>query len=207
VPQSAISPPDSASSTVADGTSFTPSCHGLLDLLLAVGDGRCGQGRDHPVAVVLALVAAATVAGLKGYTAISGWVADVPTDILDSLYLRVEARPAGRPSRSTLWRVCTDTDGDVLDAVIAEWTTAQRTSTGEQVPTSSDTPAQVRLDGKTVAAPSTPTANNCTCCPPWPVRPARTRPPSSSPRRRPTGPRPANQKPPALCWKPSICVR
>ncbi|GAA2717559.1 ISAs1 family transposase [Actinoplanes palleronii] len=150
MPQSAISPPDSASSAVADGTSFTPSCHGLLDLLLAVGDGRCGQGRDHPVAVVLALVAAATVAGLKGYTAISGWVADVPTDILDSLYLRVEARPAGRPSRSTLWRVCTDTDGDVLDAVIAEWTTAQRTSTGEQVPTSSDTPAQVRLDGKTV---------------------------------------------------------
>jgi hypothetical protein len=82
--------------TVADGTSFTPSCHGLLDLLLAVSDGRSDQGRDHPVAVVLALVAAATVAGLKGYTAISGWVADVPADILDGLYLRVEARPGGR---------------------------------------------------------------------------------------------------------------
>lgn len=150
MPQSAISPPGSASLTVADGTSFTPSCHGLLDLLLAVSDGRSGQGRDHPVAVVLALVAAATVAGLKGYTAISGWVADVPADILDGLYLRVEARPAGRPSRSTLWRVCTDTDGDVLDAVIAEWTAAQRPGTDEKDPTSSDTPAQVRLDGKTV---------------------------------------------------------
>ncbi|GIE05892.1 ISAs1 family transposase [Paractinoplanes durhamensis] len=86
----------------------------------------------------------------KGYTAISGWVADVPADILNSLYRRVEARPAGRPSRSTLWRVCTDTDGDVLDVVISEWTTAQRTSTSEQTPTSSDTPTQVRLDGKTV---------------------------------------------------------
>jgi predicted transposase YbfD/YdcC len=150
VPQSAISPPGSASLTVADGTSFTPSCHGLLELLLAVGDGRSGQGRDHPVAVVLALVAAATVAGLKGYTAISGWVADVPADILDSLYTRVEARPGGRPSRSTLWRVCTDTDGDVLDAVIAAWTTTQRVGGGEQAPTSSDRPAQVRLDGKTV---------------------------------------------------------
>ncbi|MEV6347844.1 ISAs1 family transposase [Actinoplanes sp. NPDC051851] len=135
--------------------SFTPSCHGLLDLLLAVGDGRSDQGRDHPVAVVLALVAAATVAGLKGYTA-SGWVADVPTDILDSLYARVDARPGGRPSRSTLWRVCTDTDGDILDMVIAEWTTTQRTGSGGQAPTSTDSPAQVRLDGKTVRGAADP---------------------------------------------------
>jgi predicted transposase YbfD/YdcC len=126
-------------------------------LLLAASDGRSDQGRDHPVAVVLALVAAATVAGLKGYTAISGWVADVPTDILDSLYTRAKACPAGRPSRSTLWRVCTDTDTDtdVLDAVIAEWTTTRTgsrtgTGTGEQALTSSDTPTQVRVDGKTV---------------------------------------------------------
>jgi len=150
VPQSATLIADPSPVPLSEDASFTPSCHGLLDLLLAVCDGRSDQGRDHPVAVVLALVAAATVAGLKGYTAISGWIADVPTDILDSLYARVEARPGGRPSRSTLWRVCTDTDGDVLDAVIAEWTTAQRTGTGEQAPTSSDTPAQVRLDGKTV---------------------------------------------------------
>lgn len=30
-------------------------------------------GRDHPAAVVLALVAAATVAGMTGYTAMAGW--------------------------------------------------------------------------------------------------------------------------------------
>ena len=150
MPQSAILIADSSLVPLAGDVSFTPSCHDLLDLLLAVSDGRSDQGRDHPVAVVLALVAAATVAGLKGYTAISGWVADVPAEILDSLYARVEARPGGRPSRSTLWRVCTDTDGDVLDAVIAEWTTAQRSGTGEQASTSTDTPSQVRLDGKTV---------------------------------------------------------
>jgi predicted transposase YbfD/YdcC len=150
VPQSAILLADPSPVSVSEDVSFTPSCHGLLDLLLAVGDGRSDQGRDHPVAVVLALVAAATVAGLKGYTAISGWVADVPTGVLDSLYARVDARPAGRPSRSTLWRVCTDADGDVLDAVIADWTTAQRSNTGNQAPTSTDTPTQVRLDGKTI---------------------------------------------------------
>ena len=150
MPQSAILIADPSPVPLSEDVSFTPSCYGLLDLLLAVSDGRSDQGRDHPVAVVLALVAAATVAGLKGYTAISGWVADVPTEILDSLYARVDARRGGRPSRSTLWRVCTDTDGDVLDAVIAEWTTAQHPGTGEQAPTSTDTPAQVRLDGKTV---------------------------------------------------------
>ncbi|SDS44051.1 ISAs1 family transposase [Actinoplanes derwentensis] len=144
MPQSVIPTTDPASSATVGEASFTPSCHGLLELFLAVSDGRSDQGRDHPVAVVLALVAAATVAGLKGYSAMSGWVADVPCHILDGLYTRAEARPAGRPSRSTLWRVCTDTDTDVLDAVIAEWTTTQQTAT------STDTPIQVRLDGKTV---------------------------------------------------------
>ena len=150
MPQSVTLITDPSPVPLSGDVSFTPSCHGLLELLLAVCDGRSDQGRDHPVAVVLALVAAATVAGLKGYTAISGWVADVPAEILAGLYERVHARRCGRPSRSTLWRVCTDTDGDVLDAVITEWTTAQRSTAGEQALTSSDTPAQVRLDGKTV---------------------------------------------------------
>ena len=150
MPHSVISTTDPALSANADEASFTPSCHGLLELFLAVSDNRSDQGRDHPVAVVLALVAAATVAGLKGYTAMNGWVADVPADILDGLYTRAGARPAGRPSRSTLWRVCTDTDGDVLDAVIAEWTATQHPDNPEKAPTSTDTPKQIRLDGKTV---------------------------------------------------------
>ena len=56
----------------------------------------------------------------------------------------------GRPSRSTLWRVCTDTDGDIVDAVIAEWTTAQRPGNHAKAPTSTGTPKRIRLDGKTV---------------------------------------------------------
>ena len=150
MPQSATPVTDSSPARLTENVSFTPSCHGLLELFLAVCDGRSDQGRDHPVAVVLALVAAATVAGLKGYTAMSGWVADVPTDILDGLYTRVDARPAGRPSRSTIWRVCTDTDTDVLDAVIADWTAAQRADLPGPAPAGTDTPTQVRLDGKTV---------------------------------------------------------
>jgi hypothetical protein len=45
-----------------------------------VSDGRCAQGRDHPVAVVLTLCAAAVLAGMGSFTTIAGWVADVPTD-------------------------------------------------------------------------------------------------------------------------------
>ncbi len=150
MPQFVIPTADPVPVPLPGDVSFTPSCHDLLELFLAVSDGRSDQGRDHPVAVVLALVAAATVAGSKGYTAMNGWVADVPADILDGLYTRAGVRPAGRPSRSTLWRVCTDTDGDVLDAVIAEWTTAQRSGNREEAATSTDTPTQIRLDGKTV---------------------------------------------------------
>jgi LSD1 subclass zinc finger protein len=66
------------------------ACRDLLQLLAGVSDGRCARGRDHPAAVVLALAAAATVAGMKGYTAIAGWVADVPAAI---------ERPTRTPAR------------------------------------------------------------------------------------------------------------
>ena len=45
---------------------FAPApanCRDLLELLAGVSDARPGRGRDHPVAEVLALAAAAVVAG------------------------------------------------------------------------------------------------------------------------------------------------
>ena len=80
------------------------ACAGLLELLGGVSDGRSDQGRDHPVSVVLALVAAAVVAGMRGYTAITGWVSDVPAPVLADLYIRAGALPAGPPSKTTIWR-------------------------------------------------------------------------------------------------------
>ena len=45
----------------------------LLRRFAAVSDGRPGQGRDHPVAVVvLTLCAAAVLAGMHSFTAIAG---------------------------------------------------------------------------------------------------------------------------------------
>jgi hypothetical protein len=42
----------------------------------------------HPVAAVLALSAAAVVAGCRSFTAIAGWAADVPAGVLEDLYRR-----------------------------------------------------------------------------------------------------------------------
>ena len=130
-------------------------CCDLLELLAGVSDGRTGQGRDHPVAAVLALAAAAVVAGMKGYTAISGWVADVPPPVLAGLYLRCGFAPAPPPSRTTIWRVLTDAGTEALDAAAGRWlmslaglAPADGRDAGEE-----DCPpalVQVRLDGKAV---------------------------------------------------------
>ncbi len=55
------------------------ACRDLLELLARVTNGRPGQGRDHPVAAVLALATAAVVPGSQSFTAIAGWTADMPS--------------------------------------------------------------------------------------------------------------------------------
>jgi predicted transposase YbfD/YdcC len=127
----------------------------LLKLFGSVSDGRSGQGRDHPVAAVLALAAAAVVAGMKGYTAIAGWVRDVPPAVLADLYLRAGAGPARPPSKATIWRVVTDADAEALDARVGEWLMSGLLAepAGEHGAAERDHPAglmPVRLDGKTV---------------------------------------------------------
>jgi len=124
---------------------------GLLELFALVSDGRSGQGRDHPVAAVLALAAAAVVAGMKGYTAITGWVEDVPPPVLAELDMRAGVSPARPPSRSTIWRVITDADGEVFDAMVGRWL-MDRQAAGEAGEAGGDDPAlvPVRLDGKTL---------------------------------------------------------
>lgn len=94
-------------------------CSGLLELFAQISDGRCGQGRDHPVAAVLALAAAATVAGMRGYTAIAGWVADVPAEIRRDLYSRTGGDTGvGPPSKTTIWWVLTGADPDAVDIAV-----------------------------------------------------------------------------------------
>lgn len=121
-------------------------CGDLFELFLSVSDGRRDQGRDHPVAAVLALAAAATVAGMRGYRAIAGWVADVPAPVLAGLYLRAGAAAAGPPGLTTIWRVLSGADADILDNAVGSWLCTLRTGEGG----SGQALTHLRMDGKTL---------------------------------------------------------
>jgi predicted transposase YbfD/YdcC len=141
---------------LANGRSAAPAiCRDLLVLLAGVSDGRLGQGRDHPVAAVLALAAAAVVAGSRSFTAIAGWAADVPAGVLEELYRRCgAARPdAGPPSKATIWRVVTGADTAALDSVTGTWLMERAAAAGNLAASGhgGGTPLiPVRVDGKTV---------------------------------------------------------
>jgi predicted transposase YbfD/YdcC len=153
VVQSAIAVADREPVAPAAPATVTEVCDDLLKLFGSVSDGRSGQGRDHPVAAVLALAAAAVVAGMKGYTAIAGWVKDVPPPVLADLYLRTGASPAPPPSKATIWRVVTDADADAFDATVGSWLMSSLLGEPAAQGAEADDPAElvpVRLDGKTV---------------------------------------------------------
>ena len=63
VVQSATVLADRETASPAAPSAVTEACDDLLRLCCSVSDGRSGQGRDPPVAAVLALAAAAVVAG------------------------------------------------------------------------------------------------------------------------------------------------
>ena len=87
----------------------------LLRRFAGISDGRSDQGRDHPVAVVLTLCAAAVLAGMRSFTAIAGWVADMPAELL----VRLSAAPVAEcPSKTTLLRVLTGVNAAAVDAAI-----------------------------------------------------------------------------------------
>ena len=102
----------------------------LLQRFVGVSDGRTDQGRDHPVAVVLVWCAAAVLGGMGSFTAIAGWVADVPVALLDMLYRRGTGdRHGGRqiasfPSKTTVWPVLTGADPGAVNAAIGAWLVA-----------------------------------------------------------------------------------
>jgi predicted transposase YbfD/YdcC len=90
---------------------------------------------------------------MKGYTAITGWVADVPPAVLAGLYLRSGAAPAPPPSKTTIWRVLTDADPEAFDVAVGTWLmdlagSATAATAGEE--DCSRALMQVRLDGKAV---------------------------------------------------------
>ena len=128
----------------------------LLRRFAGISDGRSDQGRDHPVAVVLTLCAAAVLAGMRSFTAIAGWVADVPAELRAWLYL---TPTPGEPSKTTLWRVLTGVDAAAVDAAIGSWlaeraqhaTAAAAASTAARAPDTDPTDGADGADGELLA--------------------------------------------------------
>ena len=120
---SALGCPLSGGGAIGVGQVAPPNpveCDDLLERFRLVGDGRSDIGRAHPVAVVLALAAAAVVGGMRSFTAIAGWVADTPPGLLRQLYARC-GQVSAVPSKTTIWRALTGADPAVLDAAVGGW--------------------------------------------------------------------------------------
>ena len=63
----------------------------LLAYLASVPDPRAARGRRHPLVAILAMAAAAVLAGARSMTAIAEWAADTPQSVRAALGARRES--------------------------------------------------------------------------------------------------------------------
>lgn len=104
----------------------------LREYLDRVLDPRARRGVRHSVGSLLALTAAAVLAGARSFAAVGEWIADVPQQVLAKLGARFDPCQARylAPEESTVRRVTQRIDGDVLDAAVGAWL-ASRSHTGQ----------------------------------------------------------------------------
>jgi hypothetical protein len=102
-------------------------CPDLLTCLAAVADPRDPRGRLHSLVGVLAICAAAVLAGATSLLAISEWAADAPQPVLARLGARRDPFTGRRhaPCEATIRRVLAQVDGDVLDRAVGSWLSAR----------------------------------------------------------------------------------
>ena len=101
---------------------------GLLECLAAVPDPRSPRGVRHELVYLLALTAAAVLAGASSLAAVGEWVADAPAGVLAALGGRTD-RLTGqcpRPDEATIRRALARIDADALDRAVGRWLSARR---------------------------------------------------------------------------------
>ena len=90
-----------------------------------IPDPRRGQGRRHPLSTVLAIAAAATLCGMRGYKAISLWAQDLGQKGRARLRCRYRHGRYEVPSRTTFRDVLTRVDPAALDGALQGWNAQQ----------------------------------------------------------------------------------
>lgn len=126
---------------------------GLLAALGRVGDPRARRGVRHRLASVLAVAAAATLAGARSFTAVGEYAAELSQEALARLGARrhpVTHRYVA-PHEATLRRAIKAVDPDELDAAVGAWF-AEQVAAG-RVP---GEVAAVAVDGKTLRGAKQP---------------------------------------------------
>jgi len=89
---------------------------GLLQALSAVPDPRCPRGLRYLLAGLLAVAVCAVMAGASSFSAIADWLHD-----LDNIARARLGFIRGVPATSTMWRLLTRLDADLLATILAGW--------------------------------------------------------------------------------------
>jgi predicted transposase YbfD/YdcC len=94
----------------------------LLAYLASVPDPRAPRGRRHPLIAILAVAAAAVLAGACSMTAIAEWAAEAPQPVRAALGARRDAPGHyGVPTESTIRRTLGRLDPQALATAIGAW--------------------------------------------------------------------------------------
>ena len=94
----------------------------LLAYLATIPDPRSALGRRHPLVAILALAAAAVLAGARSFAAIAEWAADAPQPVRAALGARRDAPDHWAvPAEATIRRTLGRLDGNALAAAVGAW--------------------------------------------------------------------------------------
>ena len=128
----------------------------LLAYLAAIPDPRARSGRRHPLVTILALAAAAVLAGARSFAAIAEWAADAPRPVRAALGARRDGPDHWAvPAETTIRRTLARLDADALAAAVGAWLAdRQRHDRGDSAARARRRPPQrqraVAVDGKTL---------------------------------------------------------
>jgi predicted transposase YbfD/YdcC len=94
----------------------------LLAYLATIPDPRAPRGRRHPLIAILAVAAAAVLAGARSVTAIAEWAADTPQSVRAALGARHD-RPGhySVPAETTIRRTLGRLDPQALATAVGAW--------------------------------------------------------------------------------------
>ncbi|HEY5990670.1 MAG TPA: transposase family protein, partial [Streptosporangiaceae bacterium] len=95
---------------------------GLLAYLATIHDPRRARGRRHPLTAILAMAAAAVLAGARSVAAIAEWAADAPQPVRAALGARRDGPDRWVvPAEATIRRTLERLDPTALAAALGTW--------------------------------------------------------------------------------------